>query len=47
VLGREKEVVEAALAKLDYNRDLRAQLFVPPELTAPATFTGHRTYVCV
>ncbi|MGW3200152.1 ParA family protein [Streptomyces sp. NPDC001118] len=48
VLGREKEVVEAALAKLDYNRDLRAQLFVPPELTVPATFTGgHVTYVCV
>ncbi|MFJ9412489.1 ParA family protein [Streptomyces sp. NPDC101393] len=48
VLGREKEVVEAALAKLDYNRDFRAQLFVPPELTVPATFTGgHRTYVCV
>ncbi|MFJ7137990.1 AAA family ATPase [Streptomyces fungicidicus] len=47
VVGREKEVVEAALAKLDYNRDLRAQLFVPPELTVPATFTGHRTYVCV
>lgn len=48
VLGREKEVVEAALAKLDYSRDLRAQMFVPPELTVPATFTGgHRTYVCV
>jgi chromosome partitioning protein len=47
VLGREKEVVEAALAKLDYSRDLRAQLFVPPELTVPATFTGHRVYVCV
>lgn len=48
VLGREKEVVDAALAKLDYGRDLRAQLFVPPELTVPATFTsGHRTYVCV
>ncbi|WP_055523207.1 ParA family protein [Streptomyces graminilatus] len=47
VVGREKEVVEAALAKLDYSRDLRAQLFVPPELTVPATFTGHRVYVCV
>ena len=47
VLGREKEVVEAALAKLDYSRDLRAQLFVPPKLTVPATFTGHRIYVCV
>lgn len=48
VVGREKEVVNAALTKLDFDRDLRAQLFVPPELTVPPTFTGgHRTYVCV
>jgi chromosome partitioning protein len=49
VLWREKEVVEAALATLDYSRDLRAQLFVPPVLgEVPAAFTrGHRTYVCV
>ncbi|MEF2530023.1 ParA family protein [Streptomyces sp. CS62] len=49
VLGQEKEVVEAALARLDYNRDLRPQLFVPPSLgEVPLAFTGpHRTYVCV
>ncbi|MEU7206088.1 AAA family ATPase [Streptomyces sp. NPDC045470] len=49
VLGRDKEVVEAALATLDYNSDLRAQLFVPPALgDVPAPFVGrHRTYVCV
>lgn len=49
VLGREEEAVEAALSKLDYGRDLRAQLFVPPALgDVPAAFTGdHRTFVCI
>ncbi|CAM5593886.1 ParA family protein [Streptomyces abikoensis] len=47
-LLNDDEAFAAALEQLDYNRDVRATLFVPPELTIPATFTGeHRTYVCI
>ncbi|WKK27821.1 AAA family ATPase (plasmid) [Streptomyces olivoreticuli] len=42
------EALKAALEQLDYARDVRAQIFVPPTLAVPATFTGeHRTYVCI
>ncbi|TLQ38962.1 ParA family protein [Streptomyces marianii] len=41
--------LDAALEQLDYNRDLRAQIYVPPSLGEfPAAFAGeHRVYVCV
>lgn len=43
----QEEQLEAALDGFEYNRDLRAQIFVPPSLAVPA-FTGqHLTFVCV
>ncbi|MGK4578430.1 ParA family protein [Kitasatospora sp. HPMI-4] len=41
--------LEAALDGLDYGRDLRARIFVPPGLVAPAVLPGgdHLVFVCV
>ncbi|MFI1798992.1 ParA family protein [Streptomyces sp. NPDC020379] len=41
--------LEAALDRIDYNRELRAQIFVPPSIgNLPRAFIGqHRTYVCI
>jgi len=47
-LLEDKDALDKALDALDYGRDLRAQMFVPPSLTVPAPFvSGHRTYVCI
>src|SRR3954465_11405768 len=48
-LLEDKDALDAALNQLDYGRDLRAQLFVPPALgDLPAAFTdGHRTFICI
>ncbi|MEU3189523.1 AAA family ATPase [Streptomyces sp. NPDC006992] len=45
----DKDALEAALDGLDYGRDLRAQMFVPPSLgEIPPAFSGdHRVYICI
>jgi chromosome partitioning protein len=44
-----QEAIDAAITKLlDYQSDVRPQIFVPPSiLTPPPALTGHRTYVVV